>query len=98
MVYWLKQNGYSALHVVCGNITDIDIQDGNLMVNVNEDYSYNFIMEGNNYIYLTRALNWQGLNLNLKINKVSKSLDKKQQDIQKLKNMIQSQYLTIKGE
>lgn len=68
------------------------------MVNVNEDYSYNFIMEGNNYIYLTRALNWQGLNLNLKINKVSISLDKKQQDIQKLKNMIQSQYLTIKGE
>ena len=98
MVYYLKQNGYSALHVVCGNINDVNIEDNNLIVNVYEDYSYNFIMEGNNINIITRALNWQELRLGLKIVKQEKILDKRLQDIAKLNQCIESQYLTIKGE
>ena len=86
------------MHVVCGNLTDVQIENNEFIVNVSEEYSYNFIMEGNNYTYLTRALTWQGINLVLKIKKIEKKLDKTLQDISKLKNLIQPQYLVIKGE
>ena len=84
--------------MVCGNITDVTIENDNLTVNVSEDYSYNFIMEGNNFNYLKRALNWQELQLNLKIVKQEKTLDKTLQDLAKLNQAIKPEYLTIKGD
>ena len=86
------------MHVVCGNINDIVIENNNLIVNIYEDYSYNFIMEGNNANIIARALNWQDLNLGLKIVKQEKILDKKLSDIAKLRQCIDNDYLTIKGE
>lgn len=86
------------MHVVCGNVYDVSIDENNLVVNVQEDYSYNFIVEGNNINIIERALKWQDLNLNLKILKQEKTIDKKYQDIEKLNKLVDNEYLIIKGD
>lgn len=98
VVYYLKQNGFNALHVVCGSISDVSIDDRDFVVMISEDYSYNFIMEDNNLSYIKRAFNWQETNLTLNIQKKAKQVDKFSSDIEKLKKIVEPKYLTIKGD
>lgn len=92
----MKQNGFSALHVVCANIDNVRFEEDKFVVEINDDYAYNFIMEGNNFDYVKRAFLWQDTNRQLEVIKGQKPIDKYQNDLVKLQKLIDEQFLKIK--
>ncbi len=66
VVLYLKENRQVALHVACGDITDVVIENGKLSINVVEQMLANLLLEGKGII--ERALRWQGLELEVEIN------------------------------
>ncbi len=84
------------MHVVCANIDNVRFEDQNFVVETNDEYAYNFIMEGNNFDYVKRAFLWQDVQRELKIVKGEKQIDKYQNDLIKLQKLVDPQFLNIK--
>ena len=63
---YLKEHKEIALHVACGDITDVAIEGDNLIINVFDGMLVNLIIEGKKEI--EKALRWQGLELNVRVN------------------------------
>lgn len=93
-MYYLKQNNHSALHVICGSIDNVAVEDGTFVVSTYDDFIYQHLCEKANQSVISRALIWQDLNFFLKVQKVDK-VDKVEQDINKLKALA-GEYLIIK--
>ena len=85
VVLFLRDNREVALHVACGDITDIELVGKKFIVNVQDGLMNNILVEGKRE--LERALRWQGLDLELEINLKQKYMTKEEQDIEKLKKM-----------
>lgn len=94
VVLYLKERKMVALHVACGDITNVEIESGNLVVKVQESMLVDLLREGRREI--ESALRWQGLELNLKIEVLKKEIDPAEEDIKKLKGLV-GDYLTING-
>ncbi len=75
----MKDNRHVALHVACGDITDVVIKDGTLVINVVEQMLANLLLEGRGII--ERALRWQGLDFEVEIN--MKNIDLSDADFDK---------------
>lgn len=61
VVLYLKEHRQVALHVACGDITDVKLEDGKLVINVTERVLAGLLTEGKSEI--ERALRWQGLDM-----------------------------------
>lgn len=83
-----------ALHVACGDITDVSIDSGKLIVKAKEGMIIEMLKEGRRDI--ESALRWQGLELSLKIEEIEVKVDPMEEDIKKLKEKV-GDYLTIHG-
>jgi hypothetical protein len=90
----MKNNSYSALHVICGSITNVALENGNFIVNVQDKYVYEHLTEKTNFNLLKRAFVWQDLNLELIINISDKQSDPNNEDIEKLKSLV-GEYLIV---
>ena len=93
VVLYLKEKKKIALHVACGDITDVEINGSNLIVRNRDEFLVNVLEEGKKDI--EQALNWQGLNLEVKIEKIQTEIPKSEQDILKLRKVVGDK-LTIK--
>ena len=94
MVLFLKEHRQVALHVACGDITDVQIDANNLIINANDGMLINLLNDGKREI--ENALRWQGLELNVEISIKKENITKEDEDIKKLKETF-GDYLTIKG-
>lgn len=94
VVLFLKERKMVALHVACGDITDVEIDSGKLIVKVKEGMIVDLLKEGRREI--ESALRWQGLDLRLEIETIKEKIDPIKEDIDKLKKMA-GEYLTIHG-
>ena len=94
IVLYLKEHRQIALHVACGDITDVRLDGENLVINIEDGMMLNLLTEGKRE--LESAIRWQGLDLNIVINvkKIEKTAE--EQDIEKLKQII-GESLIIKG-
>lgn len=97
VIFYLRQNNHSALHVICGSIDDVEIKEGVFVVKTFDSYVYSHLTEKANESVLKRALVWQDLPFDFKIELVAKKADLQEKDIQKLKN-IAGEYLKIIGD
>lgn len=95
VVFYLRQNNHSALHVICGSIDDTDIIEQTFVVRTYDNYVYSHLTEKINLAVLKRALVWQDLPIDIKIELVTKQADKQEQDIKKLKNLVGDQLIVI---
>lgn len=93
MVLFLKEHHQVALHVACGDITDVALEDHNLIVRVQDGMLANLLSDGRREI--ENALRWQGLDLSLKVEIVTKEKSEQEQDIERLKALV-GDYLIIK--
>lgn len=95
VVLFLKEHRQIALHVACGDITDVALDGNNFIINIEDGMMQNLLNEGKREI--ESALRWQGLDLNviLNIKVIEKSLV--EQDIEKLKSLF-GEKLVIKGD
>ncbi len=55
---YLKENRHVALHVACGDITDVSIENGNLIIRTPDKTVLSLLEDGKRE--LERALSWQG--------------------------------------
>lgn len=93
VVLYLKEHRQVALHVACGDITDVRLEGQNLVVHVKDQMLVTMLEEGKREI--ESAIRWQGLDVVLVIEfqEPEKSLQEK--DLEKLKPIV-GDYLTIK--
>ena len=81
--------------MACGDITDVQLENDKIIVNIEEGMLSDLLKEGRREI--ENALRWQGLDLKLEINLVeSKSLPQ-QQDINTLKKLLGNKLTIIGG-
>lgn len=85
IILYLRENKQVALHVACGDITDVELEGDNLIVNIYDQMLENLLREGKRE--LERAISWQGVNVNLVLNFKTIEKNKQEQDIEKLKKL-----------
>ena len=93
VVLFLKEHRRVALHVACGDITEVAIEGNNLIVKVYDTMLADLLSEGRRDI--ENALSWQGLEMNFKYEVVQKVVPPQEEDIEKLKKLV-GKYLIIK--
>ena len=82
---FLKEHKEVALHVACGDITDVVIKDGVLTITASDNTMLSLLESGKREI--EKALSWQGLDLAVSIKEKKKEISKSEQDITKLRKM-----------
>lgn len=85
IVLYLRENKQVALHVACGDITDVQLEGDNLVVNIYDQMLENLLKDGRRE--LERALSWQGVNVNLVLNFKTIQKSEQEKDIEKLKKL-----------
>ena len=74
-----------ALHVACGDITDVLIEGEKLIVRSSDDFLISILEDGRRDI--ENAICWQGLNLSFEIVKFESALQMQEKDLVKLSRM-----------
>ena len=92
---FLKEHHQVALHVACGDITDVSIDGDRLVVNASEGMLAQILKEGRREI--ENALRWQGLDLKLEVNLIESKKLPMQEDINKLKKLVGNKLTIIGG-
>ena len=95
MVLFLKEHHQIALHVACGDITDVELQNDSLVINVYDGMLVGLLQDGRREI--ENALRWQGLDLSVKINIKVEEKSQEEEDLQTLKKTFRDK-LIIKGD
>lgn len=95
VVLFLKEHHQVALHVACGDITDVSIDGDRLVVNASEGMLAQILKEGRREI--ENALRWQGLDLKLEVNLIESKNLPMQEDINKLKKLVGNKLTIIGG-
>ena len=85
MVLYLKERREVALHVACGDITDVAIDGNKFIINLFDGMLVNLLIEGKRKI--EQALRWQGLDYDIVINCKKVELSASEEDIKKLKEV-----------
>lgn len=81
--------------MACGDITEVQIDGENLVINVNEGMLYNILSDGKRD--LENALRWQGLDLKIKLNLLQTNLSSQEEDIKKLRSVVGNKLTIIGG-
>ena len=95
VVLFLKEHHQIALHVACGDITDVELQNDSLVINVYDGMLVGLLRDGRREI--ENALRWQGLDLSVKINIKVEEKSQEEEDLQTLKKTFRDK-LIIKGD
>lgn len=92
VIIYLREHHAVALHIACGDITDVDHINGKFIINTTEDFLYDLLKSEDNQKELKQALQNFGIN-DFEINKKEKILSKSQQDIAILKNIFRNKLI-----
>ena len=84
---YLKQRKQIALHVACGDITDVELKNGKFIINVYDGMLLNLLNAGKNEI--EQAMRWQGLELELEICVKQTQTSHAESDIKRLKEVFE---------
>ncbi len=93
VVLFLKEHRFVALHVACGDITDVSIEENNLVVHIKDSMLNQLLGDGRREI--ENALRWQGLDIGFKLDYRVREKSNEEKDIENLKGKV-GQYLIIK--
>lgn len=91
---FLKEHKHVALHVACGDITDVKIEDGKLIISTFDNTVSALLEDGKREI--ERALSWQGMELAVVVNKKQELPKATDLDEEKLRKMFGNKLKVIK--
>ena len=60
LVIYLREHNNIALHIACGDITEVDIEDGVFKIYTTESYIIDMLQSEDNKKQLQNAINWLG--------------------------------------
>ena len=83
---FLKEHREVALHVACGDITEVQIKDGMLTIFATDKTMMSLLESGKREI--ERALSWQGLELSVNVIEKAKEISKVDEDLNKLNKLV----------
>lgn len=89
---FLKERKEIALHVACGDITDVAVEGNKFIINLFDGMLINLLQEGKREI--ERALRWQGLELDVVINCKKEVVSTSEQDIKRLNEVFENVQIT----
>lgn len=92
VVLWLKERREIALHVACGDITDVAIDGNKFIINLFDGMLVGLIQEGKSKI--ESALRWQGLEMEVVVNSKQEVLSTSDADIKRLKEVFDDVQIT----
>ena len=92
VVLYLKEHREVALHVACGDITDVAIDENKFIINIFDGMLVNLIKDGKSVI--ERAIRWQGLELDVVINCKQVVLSDSEQDLKRLNEVFDNVKIT----
>ena len=84
---YLRERKLIALHVACGDITEVSIENGKLLLNVYDATLEGLLKAGKSDI--ESALRWQGLELEVEICLKEHTRSKAEVDIKRLKEIFE---------
>ena len=84
IVLYLRENKNVALHVVCGDITNVEIEGNKLVLKAEEQYLYDMVSSPESISEIKKAIIWQGLDLDIEVIKLKKDDDLVEEDLAKL--------------
>lgn len=90
IVLYLRENKLIALHVACGDISDVVLENNKLIIRNSDDFLIRLLEDGRKD--LENAICWQGLNLELVIEKEDSKDQKMDRDIEKLKRLVGTKF------
>ncbi len=90
IVLYLRENKLIALHVACGDISDVVLENNKLIIRNSDDFLICLLEDGRKD--LENAIRWQGLNLELVIEKEDSKDQKMDRDIEKLKRLVGTKF------
>lgn len=90
IVLYLRENKLIALHVACGDISDVVLENNKLIIRNSDDFLIRLLEDGRKD--LENAIRWQGLNLELVIKKEDSKDQKMDRDIEKLKRLVGTKF------
>ena len=82
------------MHVACGDISDVVINDGRLIISVADNTVLSLLQDGKREI--ERALSWQGLDLIVDIEQKIIPPSKQEEDIKRLKQIFDDKLIIKK--
>ena len=86
VIVYLREHHAVALHIACGDITDVRLENEVFYINTTEEFLYELLKSEDNLKDLKQALENFGIQ-KFEINKIQKALPKTQEDIKKLKEV-----------
>lgn len=87
VVLFLKEKKHIALQIACGDVTNLKLQDGKLVITTDEKYISKILENPENLQILKDALAWQGINAEVEVKRVLKLAELQEADINKLKGL-----------
>lgn len=84
IVLYLRENKNVALHVVCGDITNVEIEGNKLVLKAEEQYLYDMVSSPESIAEIKKAIVWQGLDLDIEVIKLKKDENLVEEDLAKL--------------
>lgn len=87
VVLFLKEKKHIALQIACGDVTNIKLQDGTLVITTDEKYISKILENVENQKILKDALSWQGINAQIEVKRVLKLAELQEMDLNKLKGL-----------
>ncbi|MBR5226814.1 MAG: hypothetical protein IKV69_01925 [Clostridia bacterium] len=85
VVLFLKEKKHIALQIACGDVTNIKMLDGKLIITTDEKYIKKILDNPENQNILKDALAWQGINADVEVKRVLKLAELQEMDLNKLK-------------
>lgn len=84
IIIYLREHGYVAMHMACGDITDVSMAENVFVIKAEEQFLIDLLQHDDNKYILKQAFMSQGIK-EYRIEKKDKKTDVVKQDIQRLK-------------
>lgn len=87
VVLFLKEKKHIALQIACGDVSNLKLENGKLIIITDEKYICKILENTENQKILQDALSWQGINAVVEVKRVYKTAELQEMDLNKLKGL-----------
>ena len=87
VVLFLKEKKHIALQIACGDVTNLKLDNGKMIITTDEKYISKILENPENQKILKDALSWQGISADVEVRRVLKTSELQEMDLIKLKGL-----------
>ena len=85
IITYLREHHLSALHVACGDVSNVTVENGILIITTDQDYLNSILIKEENKNEINNAIKYFGFNLKFEVKLLDKPSVEVEADLQTLK-------------